>query len=57
MSGFWILGVAFGAPVFLKLDVFVCLLATPCGILISQPGIEPLSSALEACSLNHWTAR
>ena len=35
----------------------MCLLATPCGILIPQPGTEPLSSALKACSLNHWTAR
>ena len=28
-----------------------------CGILVPQPGIEPVSPALEALSLNHWTAR
>ena len=30
---------------------------TACGILISRPGIEPAPPALEAQSLNHWTAR
>ena len=28
-----------------------------CGILASQPGIEPMPHALGAWSLNHWTAR
>ena len=28
-----------------------------CGILAPQPGIEPAFPALEAWSLNHWTAR
>ena len=28
-----------------------------CGILAPQPGIEPVPPALEARSLNHWTAR
>ena len=28
-----------------------------CGILVLQPGIKPTSPALEAGSLNHWTAR
>ena len=28
-----------------------------CGILVPQPGIEPVSSAVEAQSLNHWTTR
>ena len=28
-----------------------------CGILVSQPGIKPVPPALEAWSLNHWTAR
>ena len=28
-----------------------------CGILVLQPGIEPMPPALEAWSLNHWTAR
>ena len=27
------------------------------GILVPQPGIEPLSPAVEAQSLNHWTAK
>ena len=28
-----------------------------CGILVLRPGIEPTAPALEARSLNHWTAR
>ena len=28
-----------------------------CGILVPHPGIEPVPPALEAWSLNHWTAR
>ena len=28
-----------------------------CGIPVSQLGIEPASPAVEAWSLNHWTAR
>ena len=28
-----------------------------CGILVPGLGIEPLPAALEARSLNHWTAR
>ena len=28
-----------------------------CGILVHQPGIEPISLALEAQSFNHWTAK
>ena len=27
------------------------------GLLVPPPGIEPMPSALEACSLNHWTTR
>ena len=27
------------------------------GILVPQPGIEPVTSVVEAQSLNHWTAR
>ena len=30
---------------------------TACGILVSQPGMEPKPPALEARSLNHWTVR
>ena len=29
----------------------------PGGILVHQPGIKPVSPAMEAPSLNHWTAR
>ena len=28
-----------------------------CGILIPQPVIEPMPSAVEAWMLNHWTTR
>ena len=28
-----------------------------CGILVHQPGIEPVPPAVEAWSPNHWTAR
>ena len=27
------------------------------GLLVPPPRIEPMPSALEACSLNHWTTR
>ena len=29
----------------------------PYRILVTQPGIKPMPSALGAWSLNHWTAR
>ena len=32
-------------------------LAVRCGILVPQPGIEPMPSSLEARCLNHWTTR
>ena len=28
-----------------------------CGILVPRPGIEPMAPAVEARSLNRWTAR
>ena len=28
-----------------------------CGILVPQPGIEPVPSAVKAQNPNHWTAR
>ena len=28
-----------------------------CGILVLQPGIEPMPPEMEAWSLSHWTAR
>ena len=36
---------------------FFFFLATLCGILVPQPGIEPVPPAVEAWSLNHWTTR
>ena len=30
---------------------------TVCGILVPRPGIKPVSPALEAWSLKHWTTR
>ena len=36
---------------FLKNIFWLC-----CGILVPWPGIEPAPPALEAQSLNHWTA-
>ena len=30
---------------------------TACGILVPRPVIKPMAPALEACRLNHWTAR
>ena len=37
---------------------FFFFLAMPCsGILVPRPGIKPTPPALEAWSLNHWTAR
>ena len=38
--------------------VYLCMyLAAPCGILVPQPGIEPLPPAEEAQRLSHWTTR
>ena len=40
--------------------VFFFLLAVPrtaCGILVPQPGTEPVLPALGTESLNHWTGR
>ena len=36
---------------------FFLLCRAACGILVPQPGIEPVPPALGAWSLNHWTAR
>ena len=40
-----------------KLGFFFWLHHTAYGILLPRPGIEPVSTALEAWSLNHWLAR
>ena len=37
--------------------VCVCLYFMACGILVHQPGIEPMPPAVEVRSLNHWTAK
>ena len=39
--------------------LFVCfwLHRAACGILVHRRGIEPMPPAVEAQSLNHWTAR
>ena len=43
------------------IDSFVFLFFWPhcvaCGILVPQPGIKPIFSALGVKSLNHWTSR
>ena len=38
-------------------SVFIFFVAWHIRILVPQPGIEPAPSAVEAQSLNHWTAR
>ena len=40
---------------FFSFSVFGCHMA--CGILVPQPGTEPVFPAVEAWSPNHWTAR
>ena len=45
---------------FFLLFFFFLFLAAPhtaCGILVPLPGVEPTLHALEAGSLNNWTAR
>ena len=38
------------------LKVLVLSLYVACGILVPQPGVEPMPLAVEARSPNHWTA-
>ena len=49
------------AATWINLDIIILLFFWLCHIayriLVSQPGIEPIPSALEAWSLNHWTTR
>ena len=46
---------------FFFFKVFIFILFWPrsiaCGILVPRPGFEPVSPALKAWSLNHWTTR
>ena len=51
--------IAFSSQSNLALSFFL-FLAEPyaaCGILVPQPGIEPMPPAMEGWILNHWTAR
>ena len=43
--------------IFSQMFLFFWLHSVACGILVPQPGIKPVPSALGAQSLNHWTAR
>ena len=40
-----------------QFDFFFFLATWLVGILVSQPGIEPMPSALEVLSPNHWATR
>ena len=44
-------------PFTLCVCVCVWLYFMACGILVHQPGIEPMPPAVEVRSLNHWTAK
>ena len=39
------------------LFIYFFLLCMACGILVPQPGIEPVPSTVKVWSPNHWTAR
>ena len=49
----WLLCTPLGIPFFF----FFATLCIAYGILVPRPGIEPMPAAVEAWSLNHWTAR
>ena len=40
-----------------RLSLILFFGSTARGILVPQPGIKPVQPALEAQSVNHWTAR
>ena len=42
---------------FFKIFFFGHVFLVACGILVPQPGMEPMPPAVEAWSLNQWTAR
>ena len=45
---------------FLSFILFIYLFVlghVECGVLFTQPGVEPMLPALEELSLNHWTSR
>ena len=43
--------------VFLLFSFFFWLCCMACGILVPQPGIEPMPPAVEDQGLSHWLAR
>ena len=57
-SGFWsLLLVSVTAAQWTQEHFFFWRHQAACGILVPQPGIEPTPPAVEAQSLNHWTAK
>ena len=46
-----------GSTANILLFFFFLLCHRACRILVPQPGIKPMPSAVEAQSLNHWTIR
>ena len=40
-----------------KILIFFWPCPTACGILVPQPGIEPMPPAVEAQCPNHWTVK
>ena len=46
-----------GIIIIITIFTFSWLHCMACGILVPQPGTEPMSLGLEVQSLNHWTAR
>ena len=43
--------------IMMMMIIFFGYKARHAGVLVPQPGIEPVSLALEAQSLSHWTTR
>ena len=42
---------------FYLINLFLWLRLVACGVLVPEPGVKPLPSALEAQNLNHWTTK
>ena len=56
-SPLWLLTARVTSKLYLFKKQFFWQCHTACGILVTRPGIEPMSPAVEAQSPNHWTAR
>ena len=56
-SFFYYMIVAFMSILFIYLFIYFWPCRATCGILVPQPGIEPVPHAVEAQSPNFWTAR